>query len=252
MPTYLIKLTENLIRTKYNMKKSFTDQDEIIATLKKSQMFAGISDKGLLEISSFFNMVDFKNDQFIFMEGDPSDWLYVVSTKKIKMIKHSESGKDVIVEIKSPGELFCCAAVLDNKPYPESAQSKGASSAIKIRRRDLIKLIDMFPVLKAGITNYLNEKLTDAYDMLQHLSTEIVEKRIASVLLKLSEKAGIDDSDFRKINFPLTRKEIAEMVGSSTETCIRTMSKLQKQGIVKSSKGSILINEEALTKFMEQ
>jgi CRP-like cAMP-binding protein len=234
------------------MRKSSTDQNEIVATLKKSKMFSAINDKGLLEISSFFNKVDFKNDQFIFMEGDPSDWLYVVSTNKVKMIKHSESGRDVIVEMKSPGELFCCAAVLDNKPYPESAQSKGTTSAIKIRRGDLIKLIDMFPVLKAGIADYLNEKLTDAYDMLQQLSTEIVERRIASVLLKLSEKAGIDDSEFRKIDFPLTRKEIAEMVGSSTETCIRTMSKFQKQGIVKSSKGSILVNEEALTRFMDQ
>ena len=234
------------------MKKPLADLDDIVDTLKKSEMFSGISNEGLLEISPFFRKVNFKNDQFIFMEGDPSDWLYVVSTNKVKMIKHSDSGKDVIVEMKSPGELFCCAAVLDKKPYPESAQSKGASSAIKIRRIDLIKLIDMFPVLKAGIANYLNEKLTDAYDMLQHISTELVERRIAAILLKLSEKVGVDDSDYRKINFSLTRKEIAEMVGSSTETCIRTMSKFQKQGIVKSSKGSILVNEEALTRFMEQ
>ena len=234
------------------MKKPLADLDDIVDTLKKSEMFSGISNEGLLEISHFFRKVNFKNDQFIFMEGDPSDWLYVVSTNKVKMIKHSDSGKDVIVEMKSPGELFCCAAVLDKKPYPESAQSKGASSAIKIRRIDLIKLIDMFPVLKAGIANYLNEKLTDAYDMLQHISTELVERRIAAILLKLSEKVGVDNSDYRKINFSLTRREIAEMVGSSTETCIRTMSKFQKQGIVKSLKGSILVNEEALTRFMEQ
>ena len=234
------------------MKKSFTDQDEIVDTLRKSKLFSGISNDGLLEISTFFRKVNFKNDQFIFTEGDPSDWLYVVSTNKVKMIKHSDSGKDVIVEMKSPGELFCCAAVLDKKPYPESAQSKGDSSAIKIRRGDLIKLIDMFPVLKAGIANYLNEKLTDAYEMLQNISTELVERRIAAILLKLSEKVGVENSDYRKINFSLTRKEIAEMVGSSTETCIRTMSKFQKQGIVKSLKGSMLVNEEALTRFMEQ
>ena len=234
------------------MAKQSTDKSEIIATLKKSKLFSGINDKGLLEISSFFNKVDFKNDQFIFMEGDPSDWLYVVSKNKVKMIKHSESGKDTIVEMKSPGEIFCCATVLDNKPYPESAQSKGASSAIKVRRLDLLKLIDMYPVLKVSIAGYLNEKLTDAYDMLQQLSTEIVERRIAAVLLKLSEKAGVDDSDFRKIDFPLTRKEIADMVGSSTETCIRAMSRFQKKGMVKSTKSIIMVNEEALSRYLEQ
>ena len=234
------------------MKKPSSDRNDIVATLKKSKLFSGINDEGLLEISSFFSKVDFKNDQFIFMEGAPSDWLYVVSKNKVKMIKHSESGKDTIVEMKSPGEIFCCATVLDNKPYPESAQSKGASSAIKIRRRDLLKLIDRYPVLKASIANYLNEKLTDAYDMLQQLSTEIVERRIAAVLLKLSEKAGVDDNDFRKIDFSLTRKEIAEMVGSSTETCIRAMSRFQKMGIVKSAKSIIMVNEEAVTRFLEQ
>jgi CRP/FNR family transcriptional regulator len=234
------------------MKKSSTERDEIIATLRKSRIFTGINEDGLSKISPFFKKVNFKNDQFIFMEGDPSDWLYVVSTKKVKIFKHTQSGKDVIVEMKSPGEMFCCAAVLDKKPYPESAQSKGASSAIKIRRRDLLKLIDMYPVLKAGIAMYLNEKLTDAYEMLQQLSTEIVARRIAAILLKLSEKAGVEDSDYRKIDFPLTRKEIAEMVGSSTETCIRTMSMFQKKGMVKSSKSSILVNEEALTNFLEQ
>ena len=101
------------------MKKSPADRDDIVDTLKKSKLFSGINDEGLLEISSFFNKVDFQNDQFIFMEGDPSDWLYVVSTKKVKIIKHSESGRDVIVEMKSPGEMFCCAAVLDKKPLIE-------------------------------------------------------------------------------------------------------------------------------------
>jgi CRP/FNR family transcriptional regulator len=234
------------------MKKSLTDRDDIVDTLRRSKIFSGINDDGLSKISTFFKKVDFQNDQFIFMEGDPSDWLYIVSTKKVKIFKHTHSGKDVIVEIKSPGEMFCCASVLDKKPYPESAQSKGASTAIKIKRRDLLKLIDMYPVLKAGITNYLNEKLTDAYEMLQQLSTEIVERRIAAILLKLSEKVGVEESEYRKIDFPLTRKEIAEMVGSSTETCIRTMSRFQKRGMVKSSKSKILVNEEALTNFLEQ
>ena len=233
------------------MKRSTKDQAEIVSTLKQSKLFSGINDEGLHKISPYFKKVSFINDQFIFMEGDPSDWLYVVSTEKVKIFKHTQSGKDVIVEIKSPGEMFCCAAVLDNKPYPESAQSKGDSTAIKIRRRDLLKLIDMYPVLKAGIANYLNDKLTDAYEMLQHISTEIVERRIAAILLKLSEKAGIEESEYRKINFPLTRKEIAEMVGSTTETCIRAMSRFQKKGMVKTAKNRIMIREEALSSFLE-
>lgn len=234
------------------MKPSLPEQKDIVRTLKKSTIFSEIRNDELIKISSLFEIVHFKNGEYIFMEDDPSNWLYIVSKRRVKIIKHTLSGKDVILELKSPGEIFCCATVLDNKPYPESAQSKGASSAIRIRRADLLKLIDSYPFLKVGIVNYLNEKLTDAYDMLQSLSTEIVEKRIATILLKLSEKTGERNSEYRQIDFPLTRREIADMVGTSTETCIRIMSRLQKLGMVQSSRNRILVKAGALKAFLDQ
>jgi CRP/FNR family transcriptional regulator len=231
---------------------ALSEQKEILRTLNKSKIFSEIRNDELTKIVPLFEMVHFKNGEYIFMEDDPSNWLYIVSKRRVKIIKHTLSGKDVILELKSPGEMFCCATVLDNKPYPESAQSKGASTAIRIKRRDLLKLIDAYPFLKVGIVNYLNEKLTDAYDMLQSLSTEIVEKRIATILLKLSEKTGSGNSEFRQIDFPLTRREIADMVGTSTETCIRIMSRLQKLGMVQSSRNSILVKAAALQAFLDQ
>jgi len=234
------------------MKATSLQQKEIVRTLKKSRIFSNIRNDELIKISSLFEVVHFRNGEYIFMENDPSVWLYIVSKKRVKIIKHTLSGKDVILELKSPGEIFCCATVLDNKPYPESAQSKGASSAIRIRRADLLKLIDTYPFMKVGIVNYLNEKLTDAYDMLQSLSTEIVEKRIVTILLKLSEKTGTGNSEYRQIDFPLTRKEIADMVGTSTETCIRIISRLQKLGMVQSSRNRILVKDGALKAFLDQ
>jgi CRP-like cAMP-binding protein len=184
------------------------------------------------------------------MEGDPSEWLYIVARKRVKILKHTLTGKDVILEMKVPGEMFCCSKVIDNKPYDESAQSKGAVSAVRIRRTDLLRLIDTYPVLKVGLTQYLNEQLKDAYEMMQNIATEIVERRIAAVLLKLSEKAGIESKNYSKIDFPLTRREIADMVGATTETVIRIMSRMEKQHIVKSSRNRILVKEEALQQLL--
>jgi len=219
---------------------------EIIRTLKKSRIFSDVRDHELQKIAPLFEPVSFRNGEYIFMEDDPSDWLYILSSRQVKILKHTLSGKDVILEMKSPGDIFCCAVVLDNKPYPESAQSKGASTAIRIRRAHLLKLIELYPILKVSIANYLNERLIDAYDMLQSLSTEIVEKRIATMLVKLSEKTGSAHGEYRQIDFPLTRKEIADMVGTSTETCIRIMSRMQKLGIVQSSRNRILVKPKAL------
>jgi CRP/FNR family transcriptional regulator len=230
---------------------SVKEQEAIIRSLKISKIFSVLSEEGLVKISPLFQKLDFKNSEYIFLEGDPSDWLYIVTQKRVKIIKHTESGKDVIVEIKSPGEIFCCATVLDNKPYPESAQAKEAASVIRISRNNLLKIIDTYPYLKIGIVKYLNEKLIDAYEMLQNISTEIVERRIASLLLKLSEKSSFKDSPYRKIDFSLTRQEIADMVGTTVETSIRTMSKFQKKKMIKSSRNRILVKADALKKFLK-
>ena len=72
------------------------------------------------------------------------------------------------------------------------------------------------------------------------------------MLFKLSEKVGIEDGGYKKIDFPLTRQEISEMVGTTVETCIRTMSKFQKKGMIRSSNGRISIKVNSLQRFLEE
>ena len=110
-----------------------------MGALKKCKIFVGLTDEELIKIGTLFETLDFSNGEFIFMEGDPSDWLYIVTQKRVKIVMDTKSGKEVLLEIKSPGEMFCCATVLDNKPYPESAQAKGPASVIRISRAELFK-----------------------------------------------------------------------------------------------------------------
>ena len=112
-------------------------------------------------------------------------------------------------------------------------------------------ILDEYPILKLEIVKYFSDRLRDAHEMLKNIATERVEKRIASLLVKLSEKIGIDTGNYKKLDFSLTRQEIAEMVGTTVETCIRTMSKFQKEGMVKSSGNRILIKIDSLKKFLE-
>jgi len=123
---------------------------------------------------------------------------------------------------------------------------------MRISRQNLLKIMEEYPILKLEIVRYFSDKLRDAHEMLKNIATERVEKRIASLLFKLSEKVGVDDDGYRKIDFPLTRQEIAEMVGTTVETCIRTISKFQKKGMVKSSAGRISIKAAFMQRFLEE
>ena len=223
----------------------------IVETLKKSDIFSSLKDNELKSIGELFEVMKFNNNDTVFNEGDPSDKFYILAEGNVKIMKHSVAGKDIILEIMSPGDVFGGVAVLDNKPYPASAQAMEPSSLIRISRQNLFQLMEEYPILKLEIVKYFSDKLRDAHEMLKNIATERVERRIASLLLKLSEKVGVDADGYRKIDFPLTRQEISEMVGTTVETCIRTMSKFQKQGMVKSSGGRIMIKVAPFRNYFE-
>lgn len=224
----------------------------IIETLKKSEIFSSLKDDELRNISKLIETVTYKNNENIFVEGDPSDKFYLVAGGSVKILKHTMMGKDIILEIMSQGDVFGGVAVLDKKPFPASAQAMESTTIVWISRQNLLRIMDEYPILKLEIVKYFSDKLRDAHEMLKNIATERVEKRIASLLLKLSEKIGVDDDGYRKLDFPLTRQEISEMVGTTVETCIRTMSKLQKRGIIKSSNGRISIKPNLLKRFLEE
>lgn len=240
------------------MIKSITEQydpaifkaDLIAGALKECKIFSTLTEVELMKISPLFKKLDFEDGEYIFFEEDPSDWLYIVTQDRVKTIKHTQSGRDIILEINSPGDMVGCATVLNNKPYSESAQAKGDVTVIRISHKNFRKIIDDYPSLKTGIANYINNKLNDAYEMLKNISTETVEKRIILILFKHSDKTSVKSLYHRKINFTLTRRELAEMAGTSVETCCRIMSKFQKQGIVNSSRKKIFMNAEPLNNFL--
>ena len=223
----------------------------IVETLKKSEIFSSLKEDELKSIGKLFEGLKFNNNDTVFNEGDPSDKFFILAEGNVKIIKHSLTGKDIILEIISPGDVFGGVAVLDNKPYPASAQAMELSSLIRISRQYLFQIMEEYPILKLEIVKYFSDKLRDAHEMLKNIATERVERRIASLLLKLSEKVGVDEDGYRKIDFPLTRQEISEMVGTTVETCIRTMSKFQKQGMVKSSGGRIMIKAASLKNYLK-
>jgi CRP-like cAMP-binding protein len=224
----------------------------IIETLNKSTVFSSLKKEDLKKISAYFEEASLKNNETIFSEWDPSDWLYLLSEGNVKIVKHTVMGKDIILEVMSPGDIFGGVAVLDNKPYPATAQAMKATKIIRIRRVNLMKVMDEYPDLKLEIVKYFSYKLRDSHEMLTNIATERVERRIASLLLKLSEKIEVDAEGFKMIDFQLTRQEISEMIGTTVETCIRTMSKFQKSGIIKTADGSISIKPHALQRLLDE
>lgn len=215
--------------------------------LKKITLFNTLSDGELKELAPYISRSVVKKREVIFSEGDPSDWLYIVSEGKVKITKLSQDGKEIILEVIQPLDFFGAIAILKGFPYPANAVAMEDSKVLKISRTNLMRVLDRFPNLMYCMALQLGERMKGSHESLKNIALERVESRIASLLLKLADKAGEKTPEGIRVDMKLTKQDIAEMVGTTVETSIRTMSKLKKLGILTEKDGKIIIkNSERL------
>jgi len=201
--------------------------------LRESSIFSGLNDDELGELANLAIEHSFVSNEFIFWDGDAPEWFYIIAEGKVKVLKHSSLGKEFIVAFFGPGEMFGEVAVFENKSYPASAQTVVETKVVGIKRDKFLSFLANRPQVALKIINVLSGRLRDAQSRLRDLAGERVEQRLSSVLLMLSVKLGL--------TLPFTRQEIAEMVGTTTETTIRVMSHLKDREIISTVRGKVLI-----------
>ncbi len=204
--------------------------------LKKSLIFSSLNEKELSGLVDLAVERSFQPDEFIFWEDDEPDYFYVIAKGRIKVVKHSSSGKEFIIAFFGPGEMFGEVAVFEGKPYPASAQVISASKVLGIKRQNFLDFLATHPQVALRIINILGGRLRDAQGRLKDLAGERVEQRLARILLMLASRMGN--------TLPFTRQELADMAGMTTETAIRLTSQLRERGIIRSFRGQLIILDE--------
>jgi len=220
--------------------------------LKKSLFFSSLSESSLKEINRFFTEEKYQRDDYIFFEGDLPEWLHIVTEGRVKLLKHSDTGKDIILQIYSPGDMFGEVSLFDRKPYASSAQAMEPSVILKMPRKDFFLFFGRHPFVATEMIVELGRQLRDAQSTIKSLAVDRVEQRIAHILLKLAGKLGVSEKGGVMINLPLTRQDLADMAGTTVETAIRVMSRFTKSKIIKPANGRIfLLNPQALERILE-
>lgn len=209
--------------------------------LKSISVFSTLNPSELKEITPYIQPMSFKKKDVIFSEGDPSEWFYIVTEGKIKITKLSQEGKELILEIIPPLDFFGGLAVIRGFPYPANAIAMDDAQLLRISRSNILRILDRFPSLMYCMAMQLGDRMKESHEALKNIALERVESRIASLLLKLSDKTGKKTGDGLLIDIKLTKQDIAEMVGTTVETSIRTMSKLRKLSIITEKDSRIII-----------
>jgi CRP/FNR family transcriptional regulator len=210
----------------------------------KIPMFEFLDAEELDRLLSLCGREDFSKGEYIFLECDPPRKLYVVVKGEVKLLKQTEDGREMIVEMAYPGEVFGEEAIFDGEPYPMTAQALGDVELLTVTRTDFFTFLRDNPDLALEIITELGQRLREAQNTIRALAMERVEWRIARTLLILSRKAGVVETDGVSIDLPLTRQDIADMAATTVETTIRVLSNFKKLGLVETEKGKIIIRNK--------
>ncbi|MFC1954135.1 Crp/Fnr family transcriptional regulator [Chloroflexota bacterium] len=212
--------------------------------IKGSTIFSSLNEDELNGLANLAIERNFMSSEFIFWDGDTPEWLYIVTEGKVKVIKHSSQGREFIIAFFGPGEMFGEVAVFENKPYPASAQAVAKTKVMGIKREDFLSFLASRPQVALKVISVLGGRLRDAQNRLRDIAGERVEQRLASVLLMLSSKLGF--------TLPFTRQELADMVGTTTETAIRVTSHLKDRGIIRSLRGKVIILDKEKLRLLSE
>lgn len=207
--------------------------------LQKLPLFANLSELELTELVQQTRLDYFSPDDLVFRQGDPCNRIWLLRSGRIKIVYQEESGREVILETISPGELFGGAALFMPQ-HPATAQVMIASETVSFSTDAYQQLLSKYPILTFKLIRMLGQRLHSLMS-LQILAGERVERRLAHILLKLAERTGRPDNAGILITIPLSRQDLADMSGTTLETAIRTISRFRSDELIQTLRGGYLL-----------
>jgi CRP-like cAMP-binding protein len=179
----------------------------------------------------------------LFREGQAAEALWAVKDGLVHITKHGPEGRQIVLEVIAPGELFGAVVALQNRPYPASAEAVEDSVVWSLPASLARELCQKHPTLRASILDEVTQRLRSAHDRLRSIALERVEQRLARLLLGLAEKIGQAQPGGTVVS--VTRQELADMIGTTVETTIRVTSKWQQAGLIASGRHQIQVRDSA-------
>ena len=217
--------------------------DSRLKILHELPFFKNLSHKEIKDINQIFRDYHYLAGDIIYFTGDKSTQLCVIAAGSVKLVKHSFEGQDVLIDILKQGEFFGTLETLGESVYQETAESQTNSCILKINSEQFRNILQSYPLTALNVVDVISERLKSAYEMMKQLSTQPVEQRIAFTLLKLANKVGEQKDVGILIQLPISRRDLAGMTGTTTETASRIMSQLQKQGIINTGRQWVSITD---------
>ena len=167
-----------------------------------------------------------RKKQDVYREGDEPTRVYFVRAGRVKTVKATEGDKELITGLYGPGEFFGYLALLDQTPHADSAVAVEDSELVFIPKADFTQLLERNPEVSQQFMRLLAGRVSERETLLLTMAYSSIRRRVADTLLQLHEQAGPGGS------IQVSRDDVAAMVGTASESLIRTLSEFKQDGLV--------------------
>ncbi len=211
--------------------------------LKETPLFEALSDEDSSALRSGIIDVNLDRGERLFAEGDAGDKLYIILSGKIKLTKAAPDGRENLLSVHGPGEMFGELSLFDPVPRTSSATAVVNARLAGLAHDDLRTWLSTRPEVAMHLLQALAQRLRRINEVKADLVFTDVPGRVAKALLDLAERFGVPTPDGLQVNHDLTQEELAQLVGASRETVNKALADFAARGWIQLAAKSVLVTD---------
>jgi len=197
------------------------------------------------------NVIEYPKGQTIYDQHQPSLAVYLVISGKVKVSRLAGDGRQVVVDIYRPDDLFGESVFLDS-PRSDQAVAMEDTRLMSWSSAEIEAAIAKRPRLGMALLQILVQRTGDLTRRVESLSVDNIARRLARSLLRFAERLGTQGQDGAVSMPPFTHELLAQYVGTSREIVTHYMSQFRRQGLLRYSRSGISIHRAALNAWLEE
>ena len=211
------------------------------AVVRRAPLFSALDDAEASSLRESMVLVKVSKGNTLFKEGDDGNRLYVVLEGKLKLGITSNDGRENLLSILGPGEMFGELSLFDPGPRTATATAVTDARLLSLAHDQVIGWVSEHPKVSLQLLGRLAQRLRRSNEVLADLVFSDVPGRVAKAIMDLSERFGVKKADGLYVNHDLTQEELAQLVGASRETVNKALADFAGRGWVRLEPRSVVV-----------